>query len=157
MPDVLDVCCGSKMFWFNKNDVRAVYTDKRQGTWITDNRKGRNPTVISPSILADFQNLPFKDCIFNLVVFDPPHLITPNENARLTKKYGKLYSNWKPMIKNGFAECFRVLRPSGTLIFKWNEYEIPLSEILALTNENPLFGHKSGRQSKTHWVTFIKA
>ena len=38
----------------------------------------------------------------------------------------------------------------------WREDEIPVSQILALTPEKPLFGHRSGKQQKTHWVTFMK-
>lgn len=45
----------------------------------------------------------------------------------------------------------------GILIFKWNEDQIKVSEILALTNEKPLFGHKSGKRMSTHWITFMKA
>ena len=60
------------------------------------------------------------------------------------------------MIKGGFSECFRVLKPNGTLIFKWDEYEIPIKEILKLTDQKPLFGHISGKRAQTHWVTFIK-
>lgn len=26
---ILDMCCGSRMFWFNKRDTRAVFTDIR--------------------------------------------------------------------------------------------------------------------------------
>lgn len=44
----------------------------------------------------------------------------------------------------------------GTLIFKWNEYQIPVREVLACTPHKPLYGHRSGRQSKTHWIAFIK-
>jgi len=157
MPDVLDACCGSRMFWFNKNDTRAIYADKRIETWITDNRKGRSPTVVKPGILFDFQYIPFKNNVFNLVVFDPPHLKNLGKTSRIARKYGELTGDWKTMIRNGFSECFRVLKPGGTLIFKWNEYQILLSEILALTEERPLFGHKTGRQSKTHWMTFMKA
>ena len=49
-----------------------------------------------------------------------------------------------------------MLRPEGVLIFKWCEDEIPVSRILALTQHKPLFGHKSGKQQKTHWITFMK-
>lgn len=31
-----------------------------------------------------------------------------------------------------------------------------VSELLALTDQKPLFGHKSGRREKTHWITFMK-
>jgi SAM-dependent methyltransferase len=49
-------------------------------------------------------------------------------------------------LRLGFAECFRVLRPGGTLIFKWNETQVPLKEVLALTPHKPLFGHPNGRK-----------
>ena len=29
MPKVIDICCGSRMMWFNKNDSRTIYCDKR--------------------------------------------------------------------------------------------------------------------------------
>jgi hypothetical protein len=44
----------------------------------------------------------------------------------------------------------------GVLIFKWNETQVTVSELLALTDEKPLFGHKSGKREKTHWITFMK-
>lgn len=45
----------------------------------------------------------------------------------------------------------------GVLIFKWNETHIKVKEILALTDQRPLFGHISGKRSNTHWITFMKA
>jgi len=74
----------------------------------------------------------------------------------MLKKYGVLRGEWREMIRSGFKECFRVLRPNGTLIFKWCETEIPLREILELTPETPLYGHRTGKQAKTHWVAFLK-
>lgn len=29
---VLDACCGSRMFWFDRADSRAVFVDKRRET-----------------------------------------------------------------------------------------------------------------------------
>ena len=60
------------------------------------------------------------------------------------------------MLRRGFRECFRVLKPFGTLIFKWNEHEIPVSQILALTTEKPLVGQRCGKPSKPHWLVFMK-
>jgi SAM-dependent methyltransferase len=68
----------------------------------------------------------------------------------MAQKYGALDKNWKEDIRSGFAECFRVLKEDGVLIFKWNEHDIPLREVLALTPVKPLFGHPSGKQMKTH-------
>ncbi len=65
-------------------------------------------------------------------------------------------ADWRDDIRAGFSECFRVLAPWGVLIFKWNEIQIPVREILALTDVKPLVGHKSGKRMDTHWLTFLK-
>jgi ubiquinone/menaquinone biosynthesis C-methylase UbiE len=155
LTPVLDVCCGSKAFWFNKNDPRAIFLDIRNETIQADKRKGRKPIEIKPTYMANFQNIPFPDDTFHLVVFDPPH-VTAAQTGCVLAYYGVLDDNWREMLRNGFSECFRVLKPNGTLIFKWAETKIPVSEILKLTPEKPLFGHKSGKLSKTHWITFTK-
>jgi 23S rRNA G2069 N7-methylase RlmK/C1962 C5-methylase RlmI len=98
----------------------------------------------------------FKDGSFKLVVFDPPHLKVAGDKSWMAKKYGKLKPTWKDDIKKGFSECFRVLEDYGVLIFKWNETQIKTSEIIALTDTPPLFGHISGKRANTHWITFMK-
>jgi hypothetical protein len=64
--------------------------------------------------------------------------------------------DWREELRCGFEECMRVLRPHGTLIFKWSEYQIPTRDVIAAIGYKPLFGHPSGRASKTHWMTFMK-
>ena len=104
----------------------------------------------------DFSAIPFPDLCFTMVIFDPPHIKTAGPESWQAKKYGKLTGDWKAILEKCFSECFRVLCPGGFLIFKWNEVQIPVSEILALTEYPPLFGHRSGKRSNTHWITFIK-
>ena len=67
-----------------------------------------------------------------------------------------MQGDWKNILKNGFKECFRVLKPNGTLIFKWSEVQFSVKEILKLTDYKPLYGHKSGKKMNTHWIAFIK-
>jgi len=74
----------------------------------------------------------------------------------VVRQYGNLSGDWREMLRIGFKECFRVLKPDGVLIFKWNECRIPVKEILVLSDVAPLFGHKSGKFMQTHWVTFMK-
>ena len=153
MKKILDPCCGSRMFWFDKQDNRAVFTDKRKENHILcDGRE----LVIEPDMVMDFTNLQFDDESFYIVVFDPPHLRKAGPDSWMAKKYGKLDENWPSMIRDGFAECFRVLKPNGTLIFKWNETQIKVSEILKLTDQKPVVGHISGKRSNTHWICFLK-
>lgn len=47
-------------------------------------------------------------------------------------------------------------KTNGTLIFKWNETQIPVREVIDCIEVLPLYGHKSGRLSKTHWMAFVK-
>lgn len=148
------------MFWFDKNDPRALFVDKRRETHDIDigtpGTVGRKPIVVDPDILADFTDLPFPSASFSLVVFDPPYVRRLEARGVITKKYGTLIPGWQEMLCAGFEECFRVLRPNGVLIFKWGETEIPLGDVLRLTPEKPLFGHQSGAKSKTHWISFLK-
>ncbi len=151
------------MMWFDCKDSRAVFVDKRRET----HRDARTPETkgwrenertieVNPDQLADFTALPFLDNSFALVVFDPPHFERSGKKGWLANKYGWLEGDWRTELRKGFAECFRVLKPEGTLIFKWTATENPVSEILKLTPMKPLFGHKSGKQAQTHWIAFLK-
>ena len=157
---ILDACCGSRMFWFDKENPDVEFVDIReldcQATWKSGNGQATRYCRIHPTTVADFTDLPFPDNSFYHVVFDPPHLRKISDNAWLAKKYGKLPENWREVIHSGFGECMRVLKPNGTLIFKWNEAEISVSEIIKVIGYTPLYGHKSGKSSKTHWMAFIK-
>lgn len=159
LPPVLDACCGSRMFWFNRTDARAYFIDKRSETHSLpdiSSRGGSRILEVKPDIIADFAAMPFMDGSFAMVVFDPPHLVRAGKKGWQAKKYGKLEGDWQGMLRAGFAECFRVLKNEGTLIFKWNEHEVPVSEILKLTPEQPLIGQRCGKTAKTHWLVFMK-
>lgn len=150
---ILDACCGSKMFWFDKNNPLVVFSDIRSEEHILcDGRK----LEVRPDVIADYRNLPFSDNSFKLVVLDPSHLKNCGENSYMAKKYGVLGKNWKEDIRGGYCECMRVLDDYGILIFKWNETQISVGEVLKAIGAQPLFGHKSGKQSKTHWMCFMK-
>lgn len=153
---ILDVCCGSRMFWFDHNDDRVLFCDKRIERHILDYPCGHYDIDVSPNVLSNFTALPFPSNHFQIVVFDPPHLSKLGKNSWVYKKYGRLDGEWRFMLRDGFSECFRVLVAGGTLIFKWSSVQIPISEVLKLTNEKPLFGHPSGKNGLTHWVSFIK-
>lgn len=150
MAKILDACCGSRMFWFDKQNPSVTYMDIRQEY---EELASGHIINVNPDVVADFRDMPFENNTFDMVVFDPPHLLHAGENSWLAKKYGRLDNNWQKDIKQGFNECMRVLKPNGTLIFKWNEEQIKLNEVLASINFNPLFGNK---RVKTHWLVFIK-
>ena len=150
---ILDCCCGSRMFWFNRQNPNAIFTDIRtEDKTLCDGRKLK----VEPDIIADFRDLPFEDNSFKMVVFDPPHLKSLGKNSWLAAKYGRLLPTWEDDIKAGFDEAYRVLDVGGTLIFKWNEDQIKMSKILSVIGKEPLFGHTTNRKGTTKWFTFMK-
>lgn len=161
---ILDVTCGSKSIWFNKNHPNVIYCDKRQEEYEgdfgnavkKDGTKKHRKLVIKPDILCDFTNLPFEENTFALVVLDPPHIEALKDNSWMKKAYGSLDANWKTMLHEGFAECMRVLKPKGILVFKWSEVRISTPEVIKAIGQQPLFGHKSGKKMNTNWLCFMK-
>lgn len=145
MKKILDVTCGGRSIWFNKNHPAAVYCDKREeeftGMWEGSERK----CVVSPDVVCDFTDLPFADATFSLVVFDPPHLISAGKTGWLVKKYGRLEENWPDMLRDGFQECMRVLKPDGVLIFKWSEIQIPAERCGKLSGKSRYLDITAGR------------
>lgn len=156
---ILDVTCGSRTIWFNKNHPQAIYCDKREEEYEKAFGKGKTcvrKCSVHPDIVCDFTELPFEDNSFKLVIFDPPHLVRVGNNSWLAKKYGKLDENWKSMIRDGFNECMRVLEIDGILIFKWSERDIDANDLWKAIGRKPLFGHHSGKKSNTFWGCFMK-
>jgi len=143
--------------WLDSKDTRAVFVDCREEQHDLDRGdKSAQHIEIAPDVVADFTDLPFPDGAFWHVVFDPPHCVQASKNGFLAKKYGVLVEGWEEMLRGGFEECFRVLRPFGTLVFKWSSVQIPLARVLELTPQRPMYGHRSGKNMQTHWVAFMK-
>ncbi len=75
---ILDMCCGSRMFWFNKRDTRAVFADIRaEEHKLCDGRR----LVISPDLVADFRALPFADASFRLLCLTR-HILSASARPR---------------------------------------------------------------------------
>lgn len=117
MKKILDACCGSRMFWFDRENSDVIFADNREiKTTLCDGRR----LLIKPDIKMDFRDMPYKDNSFKVVVFD---------------------------------ECMRVLEPDGVLVFKWNEDQIKLNDVLKEFGKKPLLGDQRG---KTRWILFMK-
>lgn len=161
---ILDATCGDRTIWFQKHEPHTIYCDRRREEWDgyfgkalnKNGKQKRRHLVIDSDVQCDFTDLPFEDNRFSLVVFDPPHIENLGQNSWLRKSYGSLYGDWKPMIRDGFHECMRVLKVGGVLIFKWSDISVSTRDILNVIGWEPLFGHRSGRKMNTHWLCFMK-
>ena len=157
MKLILDPASSMRSFYFDKKDPRVLFGDIREDeTHLLTNGQ---TIKIKPDEVMDFRAIPYPNESFQAVIFDPPHMLRLSEKSWMRKKYGVLDSeNWRDDLTKGFAECFRVLKTNGTLVFKWNEVSIPLKEVLGLTppQYKPVLGHPSGKRMGTHWVLFLK-
>lgn len=155
MKPVLDPCCGSRKFYFTKDADCVLFGDIRDETYTQcDGRK----LVVHPDQQMDVTQLPFEDGKFSLVVFDPPHLKYAGAKSYMAQAYGVLPKDPLEFLRKGFAECWRVLKPQGTLIFKWNTNQIPIHIVLEQFCAKPLFGNRKpgGKRGETYWMCFFK-
>ena len=134
---ILDACCGGRMMWVNKQHPNAVYIDIREEA-AGFLKEVPNFKVI-PDHIMDFRKMDFLDTSFKLVVWDTPHLLKAG-NGIFKKKFGCLNAEtWQSDLQKGFNECWRVLEDFGILLFKWNNHDIKVKQILQLLPEKPLF------------------
>ena len=163
---ILDATCSIKSIWFQKNHPLVTYMDKRSGQFIyQDNDKSKRPKIynINPDVVADWtEQLPFENNEFDVVVFDPPHIVCNAESGDMVIRYGHFTKdNWKYQLQKGIAELFRVLKPCGIFILKWCEVEnwgfvIPFNEVMRMFPYKPLFGTRTGNKENNQWILFLK-
>ena len=150
---ILDACCGSRMFWFDKNNPDVLFADiRREEHDLCDGRH----LVVNPDIIMDFTKMTFPDNSFYAVFFDPPHMNKLGKNTWMAQKYGRLLPSWEDDIREGLNECMRVVKPYGMVVFKWNEAQITLNQVLDVIDHKPLAGHVTGKHGRTIWMTFLK-
>src|SRR3990167_2291515 len=93
--------------------------------WISDVHS--IPSLINPVpagqerlLLPRMWSLILPRCRFptrrSLVCFDPPHFVRNGKSGWVGLKYGTLNrKTWREDLRAGLQECFRVLKPNGTL------------------------------------------
>jgi len=169
---ILEATCGARSYWREKEHPETVFIDLRfekhpNFSWEgydIDGAKRRKPAPyeIVPDIQADYKTLPFQDRTFDLVVFDPPHMVTKSGMKRLSgivkRKYGALRAEtWQRDLSLAFFELFRVMTDRATLTFKFWDGDIGFENVLEVIPGEPLYGttSKSGKHD-TKWLTFNK-
>lgn len=147
---ILDACCGSRMFWFDKDNPMVDFMDIRDEVCeLSDGQL----CIVKPNIIGDFTKMPFPEKSYKMIVWDPPHLVWAGKASNLYKKFGKM-DDWRKDLKNGFDECMRVLDDYGVLIFKWSDVQLKTKTVIKTIGQVPLFGHKTSRH--TIWMAFMK-
>mgnify|MGYP005670013421 FL=1 len=154
MKFILDACCGGRHWWIDKNNKNTIYMDIRSEPKGTISLQTN--WSVQPDIISSYTDMPFENESFNLVAWDIPHKIKKDKGI-ITKKYGYLGNDWKKNTRDGFNECFRVLKDKGVLIFKFNDLDIQFKEILSLFPVKPLFGTPTKKGvNNTAFFVFMK-
>jgi len=166
--EILDATCGGRSIWHpeNKDCDNALYIDRREepAGFTTDGYDGHYESYsVDPDEVQDFRDLPYPDGSFNVVVFDPPHVVKDGGMDSLAgavqRKYGALEAEtWQEDLKTGFDELWRVLSPGGTLCFKFADNAADWKEVLSLAPVDPLFGTTNTKRTgvETRWFVFYK-
>ena len=140
---ILDMSCGNRAIWFDKHHPFVSYIDIRES--------------VKPDRVMDSTDMrEFGDGIFDLIVFDPPHM-NCGRNSGLSRSYGHhTTAQILNIIEGSGKEAHRVSKFNALMALKWNDHDIKLKKVFELLPQwEPLFGHltKNGptAKSQTYW------
>jgi len=160
---ILDATAGNRRMWPNKNPPSTVFIDREL-------RLARPPTIF-----ADNRYCPFRDDVFDCVIYDPPYYLrndegwmffnpdlkkTPKKGGNPFGHYG-LYRSKKELFNNLFRASREFLRISRRLCFKWGSGDFDLWIVLPFfrpwveIHRRSMKGRGYKKKSRGWWVTFI--
>lgn len=148
------------MMWKNKNPPNMIFMDRE------------TRLKIAPDVFGDYRRCPFRDDVFDCVIFDPPHAARgykQYKGFKATDPQSNGFYGWNITKSELIAGLNRAqkefMRISKRLCLKWSDVDWSLWRILPLfkgwTEVNRMeFKIRSNRKTqklKTYWVTFINS
>lgn len=145
---ILDLSSGCRGIWIDKHNADTVYLDHDE--------------VVAPNVVASSWQLPFSSNIFDLIVFDPPH-VNFGANSNMSRDYGHYTTaQIRDLLVNTAREAHRVAHSNSLMSFKWNDHDQPFKKVLLMLAPwwYPLFGHRTAQKTKhassTYWIQLAR-
>jgi len=153
---ILDATAGNRLIWGGRKAPYTIYMDKEVGL------------ARPPDIFGDNTRCPFRDGVFETVIYDPPHYVNAppwmtDPEGRLGKNnFGTFFGNFETKtemltsIRKAQKEFQRI---ANRLCLKWVEGSYTLWKILPFFKGWTMI-HKlemSKGRTRTYWITFIRA
>jgi len=151
---MLDATAGNRIMWNGRKAPHTIYMDKEIGL------------ARSPDIFADNRYCPFRDNVFETVIYDPPHYV--NAPPWMTDPEGRLGEKNMGTFFGSFSTKTEMLtsinkaqkefqRIAKRLCLKWVERSYSLWKILPFFRDWKIIQtlEMSRGRTKTYWVTFV--
>lgn len=167
---ILDACCGHKLMYHGLNltfsETELVYVDRRLGDFPNQYGHWPDPIRVRPTVCADLSQLPFRDHLFSVIVFDPPQMES-SLSSWMQPKYGT-WTNDEAIVTCHQAneEFSRCLRPEGLLLAKTlaapsHRSTSPARIRSSFTHFKPLLdisfrSESRVSQARTHWIVLVQ-
>ena len=160
---ILDATAGVKGIYrgldLNFREDELVFIDKRMGVY--QPKYGHEKClIVQPTAQTDLKSLPFRDKLFNMVIYDPPWLSASLDNW-VGARYGSADKHSYTTL-NYYAnlEFHRVLINGGILFIKIQDVQHRKTSLdHHFSNFKRLlhfsFPTKSGGRLLTYWLVFI--
>jgi hypothetical protein len=157
MPSLtLDCTAGNRMLWANKNPPNTVFTDR--------NRE----IQIQPDVRCDYRFLPFRDGVFSVIIFDPPHAA----RGRISREYEHQnpaawsYYGWDCTdreLREGIRGASREFtRLTKRVCLKWSDVDHGEQWILGMMREwrpihKRIIKYSRVERIASYWMTLVPA
>ena len=157
---ILDATAGNRMMWPNKYPPNTIFLDKQI------------KLVRPPDIFASNEYCPFRDDIFDCVIYDPPHVakVSPAKTGKFRNPEHPSYYGWdiskKDLLINLHKAQKEFQRLTKRLCFKWSYNPTMGGGKNHLWKVLPFFLHdwkiinkweKKKRNTTTWWITFVRS
>jgi len=166
---ILDACCGPRLMWRRvPENVVGVDVDIRPRGIRGHTWKIHSMPPVIPDVRADVRAMPFRDQVFDVCYFDPPHQDL-SRRAQLYHWTGGLSRDaFRSVILDGGREIRRVLKRDGLLFAKMTDsvgdrdFSLSNVELVLVALGFDLYAkvwrrsRSNKSDARTYWLSFKK-